>query len=68
MAKVKVTIEIDERFFAWESTGDLIRYSTDFVEDSIYSSKQYNDFVTDPACNAKASHIQVTGAQLVPED
>ena len=67
MAKVKVTIEIDERFFAWESTGDLLKYSADFVDDSIYLGKPYNDLVNDSASCAKAGHVKVTGAQLVKE-
>ena len=67
MAKVKITIEIDERFFAWEMPGDLLRHSIDFIEKSIYTSEDWNYRVSDSTSCSQADHIWVTGAQLVPE-
>ncbi len=43
MAKVRVTIELDETLFAWEDTTDLLRYSHELVLDSIYESSEYKD-------------------------
>ena len=64
MAKVRVTVEICETLFAYESTSDLIRYAADLVEDGIRQSKEFQDL-------ARPSHQFccgfVTGVQLVPD-
>ena len=64
MAKVRVTVEIDETFFAWENVGDLLTYSIDLVEKGVFQSKDYLDI------SKRNGHdkVIVTGAQLVPHD
>ena len=62
MAKVRVTVEIDETFFAWENVGDLLTYSIDLVEKGVFQSKDYLDI----SKRNGYDKVIVTGAQLVP--
>ena len=64
MAKVRVTVEIDETFFAWENVGDLLTYSIDLVEKGVFQSKDYLDI----SKRNWYDKVIVTGAQLVPHD
>ena len=43
MAKVRITLELDETLFAGEDTTDLFEYSHKLVLDSIYESSEYKD-------------------------
>ncbi len=63
MAKVRVTVEIDKTFFAWENVGDLLTYSIDLVEKGVFQSKDYIDLA-----KSNGHNVIVTGAQLVPHD
>ena len=64
MAKVRITVEIDETFFAWENVGDLLSYSIDLVEKGVFQSKDYLDI----SKRSGYDKVIVTGAQLVPHD